>query len=161
MIVARDCEFTTNLVVTSETEHAAAPENVTGAWASPLWNHEFTTDLAVISETENGAAPENVTGTWASPLSWNREFTTDLAVTSVAELQPAPQSKTAGWASMLSWNVTTLTFLLILSITLNVYLIAVNDEVKRCKDHRNQHDIQENNNHFTVSSSAVPLLKLS
>jgi hypothetical protein len=85
------------------------------------------------------------------------------AVTSKAEHRPAPESETGGWASLLSWNVNTLTVFVILPITLGVAvfvsLIAVNYIVKRRKNHRTQHDIQEKCNHVTSFSSNVPLLK--
>jgi hypothetical protein len=91
-----------------------------------------------------------------------REFTTDLAVTSKVEHGAAAENETVGCA-ISSWNVNTLARSVILPITLGVAvfvsLIAVNYVVKRCKDHRTHHNIQEENNHVIASSSAVPLLK--
>jgi hypothetical protein len=94
----------------------------------------------------------------------DREFTTDLVITSETEHGAAAEKETAGWPILLSWNVNTLMSFVILPITVVVAvfvsLIAVNYVVKRCKDHRTQHDIREKYNHVTASSYEVPLLKI-
>jgi hypothetical protein len=120
---------------------------------------EFTTGMAVdLPITSKGIAPhvKASPGTTLQPV-------IEHAVTSKAELRPTPESEKGGWAGLLSWNVNTLTVFVILPITLGVAvfvsLIAVNYIVKRGKDHRTQHDIQEKYNHFTAFFSKVPLLK--
>ena len=122
-------------------------------------DREFTTDMAVdLPITLKGIAPH----VNASPGTILQRVI-ENAVTSEAELRPAPESETGRSASLLSWNVNTLMLFVILPITLGVAvfvsLIAVNYVVKRVKDHRTQHDIQEKYNPVTSFSSSVPLLK--
>jgi len=122
-------------------------------------DHEFTTDMAVdLPIASKGITPH----VKASPVT-KLQRVLENAVTSEAELRPEPESETGGWASLLSWNVNTLTVFVILPITLSVAvfvsLIAVNYIVKRGKDHRTQHNIQNKYQHVAAFSSNVPLLK--
>jgi hypothetical protein len=159
-VVARNREFTTDLAVTSETEHGAAPENETGAWASLLsWNREFTTDMRV------GLPIMSVGVTPPLKPSPNTTFqrVTETAVTSEAELGPAPESETVASASVLSWDVNTLMVIVILPITLGVAvfvsLIAVHYVTKGCRIQHPQHHKQGKGNHVAAFPSTVPLLK--
>jgi len=122
-------------------------------------DREFTTDMTVdLPIMSVGIAPPLK----ASPGT-TLQRVIENAVNSEGELRSAPESETLGWPSLLSWKVNTLTVFVILPITLGVALfvslITVNYIVKRGKNHRTQHDIQEKYIHVTASFSEVPLLK--
>jgi hypothetical protein len=120
---------------------------------------EFTTDMAVHLTIMSVGTALPLTASPGTTL----QRVIENAVTSEPELGAAPESETGGWASLLSWNINTLMVFVILPITLGgavfVALISVHYIVKRGKDNRNQHHIQENYNRVVASFSDLPLLK--